>query len=197
MCHARARVCASAHVPFLLWDAQSRHAGMGQLGEGPCPWCCAALRQPPSPPPAASQPPLVLPCAGRAGIWGLLPQGLMPRPPRTQASAHIRWAVPNFDCSSNIEGAQGCQTEALAQCGKRQNSFCSVITYFGEIQTGLVKLCKPLTKPYPGVAWESHCRNPYTAPLQPAVAPTLQLQAGYRHSKYRGTKGKIYMQNYF
>ena len=58
-------------------------------------------------------------------------------------------------------------------------------TLFGEIQTGLGKLRNPLTKPFSGVAWELHCRNPCTAPFQPAVALTLLLQARHQCSRFR------------
>ena len=54
-----------------------------------------------------------------------------------------------------------------------------------------------ITTTHRPVLCQSCCQNPRTAPFQPAVAPTLQFQAGHRHSKYRGTKSKIYMQNYF
>ena len=63
---------------------------------------------------------------------------------------------------------------------QEKNPFSSAITLFGEIRTGLVKFRNPPAKPFSGVAWESHCRNPRTAPSRAAVAPALLLQAGHQ-----------------
>ena len=94
------------------------------------------------------------------------------------------WSLlPQYLRRGGLREHRAAKRKSWRDVARDKTLFSSTITYLGEIQTGLVKFCNPLTKPFPGVAWESRCQNPHTAPFQPAVAPALLPQAGHQHSR--------------